>query len=111
MTVLENSSPTNDVLHAVSNEERRIVLRTLARSDDPPLPVETLVGRIARRSDTAPESREAIRIQLVHVHLPVLEDLGLCSYDADDDLVAYTGDEFTESLLEFLAARPETSLG
>lgn len=111
MTVLENSPPTNDVLHAVSNEQRRIMLRTLSRSDDPSLPIESLVGRIALRAETAPESRETIRIQLLHVHLPVLEDLGLCSHDADDGTVAYTGDEFTESLLEFLAARPETSLG
>lgn len=111
MTVLENSSATDDVLHAVSNEQRRIVLRALSRSDDPPLPAETLVARIALRAESAPESREAIRIQLEHVHVPVLENLGLCSYDVDDGTVEYTGDDFTESLLEFLAARPETSIG
>lgn len=110
MTVLENSPATDEVLHAISNEQRRIVLRELSRSDDPPIPVETLVARIALEAENAPASRETIRIQLGHVHLPVLEDRDLCSYDADHDLVEYTGDDFTQSLLEFLAGRPETSV-
>jgi hypothetical protein len=110
MTVLENSPATDEVLHAVSNEHRRIVLRELARSDDPPLPVETLVARVALRAESAPTSRESIRIQLEHVHLPVFEDLGLCRYDSEADFVEYAGDDFTESLLEFLASRAETSV-
>jgi hypothetical protein len=110
MTVLENGPATDEVLHAVSDEQRRILLRELARSDDPPPPLEALVARIELGAEQAPTSREAIRIQLEHVHLPVLEDLGLCRYDAEHDLVEYVGDEFTESLLEFLAARPETSV-
>lgn len=110
MTVLENSPATDEVLHAISNEQRRIALRTLCQSDDPSLPVETLVARVARRAENANASRRAIRIQFEHVHLPVLEDSGICSYDADAGFVEYTGGDFTEALLEFLATRPETSI-
>jgi hypothetical protein len=110
MTVLENSPATDEVLHAISNEQRRLALRVVCQSDEPSLPLETLVARVAKRAATASPSRRAIRIQFEHVHLPVLEDSGICSYDADADLVEYTGGDFTESLLEFLAARPETSI-
>lgn len=102
MTELQNSSHADEVLHALADEQRRIVLRELSRSDEPGIPVEPLVAQIALQAGDVPNSREEIRIQLQHVHLPLLEDAGLCSCDATDDRVTYHPDGFTESLLAFL---------
>lgn len=101
MTALQNYSPTDEVLHALADEQRRIVLREASRSDEPGIPLETLVAQIALRAEDAPASRRELRAQLQHVHLPLLEDVGLCRYDAADDRVTYHPDSLTESLLAF----------
>lgn len=122
MTELEIESPTDEILHAIADRQRRIVLRELAgileSSDhDRPEPadessivasvdaLEEAIDRARARPDADSQSPSEVAIKLRHVHLPVLEDCGLVRYDPDRERVEYRPDEFVESLLTFLERR------
>ena len=107
------TNPTDElsidaILQALADPQRRIVLRELADESASVLPVQALEQAVSRGLEhSSPESpsRTAVEIQLRHVHLPRLDDAGLCAYDPDEQFVEYCGDEFAESLLEFLEDR------
>ena len=72
----------DDVLLALSDGHRRFVLATLAGEESPTS--RTTLVRALRRHQTGspdPDTGDDISIQLHHVHLPKLDDLGLAEYD------------------------------
>lgn len=104
-----DADPSTDaILQALANPQRRIVLRELAEEACLEVSVDALEEVVAHEMDTpAPGSRPTseIAIQLRHVHLPRLDEVGLCEYDAERDCVEYQRDEFVERLLEFIEER------
>ncbi|GAB3679359.1 hypothetical protein GCM10028857_00620 [Salinarchaeum chitinilyticum] len=102
----------DELLQALANSHRRIVLRELATRPAEECPVSVLEETVLDGIDRSPppvRTRSEIAIQLRHVHLPTLDDVGLCDYDADRERVAYVPDEFAESLLERIDQRSRTN--
>lgn len=84
------------VFEALSHRRRRYVLACLAE-DEAPTPLTALAEEVASRENEAPVSEishEEIlerRISLEHRHLPKLADVGLISYDREQNLVREKG--------------------
>lgn len=107
MPVFRSGSPPADrdldvVFDVLSDRRRRIVLDYLRDHEGEWVPTETLADRIAAWEvelyDPATVSTESIEIDLVHGHLPKLEESGLV--DHDGRLVRYRGDDRVERLLD-----------
>ncbi|AGN02226.1 hypothetical protein L593_11405 [Salinarchaeum sp. Harcht-Bsk1] len=108
MNRTDSEASTDALLRAIADSQRRYVLRELADASASEVTVDALAevlldGPTSRSSDR--RSRREIAIQLRHVHLPRLEDVGLCRYHEDRDVVEYCPDEFVESLLDLLERR------
>lgn len=105
---MDHDPPTDEVLLALADPQRRIVLRALVDEFPSEVSVDALEEVVARELEGQPpslRSTSTIAIQLRHVHLPRLDEVGLCTYDADRECVAYRGDEFVETLLEYIEER------
>ncbi|WP_248516612.1 DUF7344 domain-containing protein [Salinarchaeum laminariae] len=100
--------PTDELLQALANPHRRLVLRELVESPCEVIPVSELEAAVFReidRSTSQIRTQSETAILLRHVHLPALADAGLCEYDSDRERVVYDPDEFAESLLAFIEER------
>ncbi|UIO99691.1 hypothetical protein Hbl1158_14375 [Halobaculum sp. CBA1158] len=98
-----HSIAADAVLRLLSDHQRRGVLRRLADADEP-VSVESLTAALVTESTTA----DAVRIRLLHSHLPKLHDAGVIDYDADERTVR-RGPEFepVASLLQALSSHLE----
>lgn len=106
MTALQNERSTDEVLRALADGDRRLVVRELAERDLPSeVPVEILVSIVAKRAATDDRSESDVAIELRHVHLPTLDEAGLLDHDRRQGTVSYEADDFAESLVGFLANR------
>lgn len=100
MSPPHSTRATDDILLAIANRRRRIVLETLSDSDAHEVPFERLVSDITGRLEANRESlREEVAIELRHAHLPKLDELGLIDYDRQRRAVRYQTDDEVESLL------------
>ena len=95
--------PDIDVLFDVlAARRRRIVLDYLRDREGERVSVESLADRIAgwevELYDPASVSTESIEIDLVHGHLPKLEQAGLVDFDGQR--VRYRGDDRVERFLD-----------
>lgn len=80
----------DEYLDALAREPRRqVMLALLDRNEDDRVPVSDLLPRHADDSGST-------AIELYHVHLPKLDDLGLVEWDRDRDLVG-RGPDFETS--------------
>lgn len=72
----------------LANQRRRYALQTLAKCEAT-VQIEELVERTAKREFERPSAEElrALRIALVHNHLPRLEEAGIVTYDATNGIV------------------------
>lgn len=81
-----------DLLRALADERRRTTLRVLVEASTP-IDARTVARRVAvREADdgtrSVPSDRiERVHVSLHHVHLPMLADVGLSSYDPDSGVV------------------------
>lgn len=84
----------SDVLRALADVRRRVVVATLATRDDA-LDRQTLARHVAAReagvvpSAPSEEAIDSVAVMLHHVHLPVLADAGLVALE--DEAVRYEG--------------------
>ena len=90
------------VFDVLSDRRRRIVLDYLRDREGERVSVESLADRIAgwevELYDPASVSTESIEIDLVHGHLPKLEQAGLVDFDGQR--VRYRGDDRVERFLD-----------
>lgn len=81
------SIPSDTVLLAVANEHRRVVLRSMDRTDENTMTISALTDQVAEalRNGGPPddEQRQRVRTALRHTHLPKLEDSGMIAYDTE----------------------------
>lgn len=90
--VLSDPSVEDDVFRALAERKRRVVLYFLLEHDD--APVEEIVDVVTgwchttdRRMATV-EDRNRVQIALSHVHLPLLEDVGIVTVDSEQTHVS-----------------------
>ena len=80
------------VFSTLSDSQRRLVCRYLARADEHVVSVGELSAFVAdARTDRSPathdDQRSRIETRLYHVHLPALDDAGIVDYDAKNGSV------------------------
>lgn len=70
-------------------EERRRTTYDVLRSESEPVALEDMAKTVAHREGrgTDEESVERVAITLHHVHLPMMDDVGVIDYDPDECLV------------------------
>lgn len=78
---------TDDVFNVLSDARRRHVLYYLREHDAASLDelADVIAGwlTVDRVTITTPTRRDRIRINLHHVHLPMLDDIGFLAYDRE----------------------------
>jgi|AntRauTorcE11898_2_1112593.scaffolds.fasta_scaffold04069_3 hypothetical protein len=83
---MEYDAPkVDEVYDALTHPTRREILRYLSDLDAPtPLPLlgEALHERLSEAGDETVDER-ALRVALVHAHLPKLDDAGLVDWDGE----------------------------
>ncbi|WP_247731037.1 hypothetical protein [Halovivax limisalsi] len=88
----------NAVFEALSSEPRRQLIVSLldAEANEPvPLPESAVMSNV-------PPDPETLRLELHHVHLPMLAELGFITWETDP-LVAARGPQFDEVAVVFEA--------
>ena len=94
-------------LDLISDPRRRTLLYRLNAVGSGTIPFDDLVDAVVRRERSipareAPESRDSVRVSLVHAHLPKLADLGIVGYDPSAATVRYHGNPALESFLRYV---------
>lgn len=83
----------DDAIAAVANDRRRVVLAVLESEDGRQTRDELAYDVAAREADGEPsvDVVASVRVQLHHVHLPLLDDAGVAEYDVETGTVSYEG--------------------
>jgi len=88
--------PGDDVLYALADEQRRLVVRYLMNDEEGVTSYRELADYIASHSAVRPERA---RLRLEHTTLPLLAEAKLLQYDAERERIQYRSDEFAETVL------------
>lgn len=89
---------TDSVLSVLAVEARRQVVRYFVESSDRTATVDELTGYVAKRLDD--RSRQHVRLNLHHVHVPKLANAGLVEYNPQALTVRYRRHPVAERLVE-----------
>jgi hypothetical protein len=79
---------TDRTYRALSNADRRLLLAALSEQDQPQPTLAELVEVVTE--DPTPTERDQSLLELHHVHLPMLDEAGILTYDADQQRVVQT---------------------
>lgn len=94
------------LLELVSSPGRRSLLYNLKDRPTEEIPLDQLVEEVHKFDRSLPvrgtPSRERVRVRLVHVHLPMLQEAGIIRYDADLEEIHYTRNQGIESFLRYV---------
>lgn len=71
----------------LADERRQVVVESLPERGTE-LPLEELAASVLELEGDGTATRDEVAVSLHHVHLPVLDDLGVLDYDADSHRVA-----------------------
>lgn len=105
---MDTDPSTDAILQALADPQRRVVLREIAEESCTEVSVDALEEVVAHELERPPpemRSTTTIAIQLRHVHLPTLDEVGLCEYDPERECVEYCQNEFAETILECIEER------
>lgn len=91
--------PPENAFAILSDEHRRIVLTHLL-TEDGPVSVDELVERIVSEfhlveGNRLNDIRQLIAVRLYHVHLPLMDSIGIVEYDSERDHVETTDKVWT----------------
>ncbi len=101
------TAPTETLLRAVADPDRRAILRHLHATDSCEVDVENLAEMLESRGQPTDSESVHASIELHHTHLPTLADADVIEFDRTHSSVTYRGDDRVEALLEFVAERLE----
>lgn len=94
------------ILDLLSPPRRRTLLYNLKNQPTPEIPIDRLVEEIHDIERGIPirdsSPREETKIELLHKHLPMLQEAGIVRYDADSETVHYTANQGLESFLRYV---------
>ena len=85
-----------ETLNILSNGSRREITYNLLESESEELHIRDLEKFLVEETDI--ESNR-VYLELVHMHLPKMEEHGIINYDRDRGIVAYDADETVEDLI------------
>lgn len=93
-------------LKLISDRQRRRIIHQLRDETTGKVTVEKLVDQL-HNSESAPLTtegmdRDQLSIQLIHNHLPRLDEHGIIQYDQENNVVRYQSDEQIETVLDAL---------
>lgn len=93
-------------LKLLSDRQRRRIICRLRAETAGQTTVEDLVDHLhgdePASVTTSRPDRDQLSIQLVHTHLPKLDEHGLVHYDRENNAVRYQSDEQVETILDAL---------
>ncbi|EFW90953.1 hypothetical protein ZOD2009_17443 [Haladaptatus paucihalophilus DX253] len=92
----DSSLPPGTVERILSDAQRRALCQYLVES--PLTTMDELIDLLVQHDDF--RGRETALIRLHHIHLPMLEDCGILTYEARSETVRYWGHEELERRLE-----------
>ncbi|WP_251343229.1 DUF7504 family protein [Haloplanus halophilus] len=97
----------DQTLDLISVPRRRTLLYHLKDRGSGTMSLEELVDAVVTRERSipvreTPESSGAVRVSLVHSHLPKLADLGILDFDPEASTVQYHGNPALESFLRYV---------
>ena len=84
--------PLDSAFTVLSDEHRRELCRYVSTTDRSVFSMSELVDQLA--VDTSEEHRDRLRLELVHVHLPMMDREGLLEYDRRQGTVRFDDDSF-----------------
>jgi len=94
------------LLELVSSPRRRTLLYNLKSQPIEKISLDQLVEEVHKTDRALPirdaPSREKVRIEFVHVHIPMLQEAGIIQYDADSEMVHYTENQGLEAFLRYI---------
>lgn len=106
MYCIMDSTPLDTYLELVSDRQRRKIIQQLRDGTTGKTTVEELVDHLhdgdsatlgAERTD-----RDQLSIQLMHNHLPKLDEHGIVHYDQENEVVQYQPNGQIETVLDSL---------
>ena len=87
-----NTELTESERHRLLADERRQVVLDVLPEETSELALEELATAVLEQGPTdpgdEPTSRKEVAVSLHHVHLPILADVGVLDYDAENHRVA-----------------------
>jgi hypothetical protein len=90
------ASVADGVLRALSDRQRRLVVRYLVNDADGVASYEEVADYVAAHHQARPS---AAMTALRHTILPMLEEVDVLRYDPETERIRYRGDEFVEDVL------------
>jgi len=86
---MTTDSPTQDALHGfeIFRHETRIQIVEVLVSEDVPVNCTTLAAALPDEPSISTQSASSAEQSLHHLHLPVLEDTGIITYDAETERI------------------------
>ena len=107
----ENHTVSTEVaLRVVADPCRRSILTQLIDGEETVVTVDGLIDRINPENpptETTPPPADSLLIDVLHSHLPTLEEANLIEYDPHSKTIRYTSDERVESVLRFVTEELE----
>lgn len=96
------------VVSALLNEQARRVVEFFQTSGEQVVSRDALVDHLHNMTETA-DDRDQIAIELTHVTLPELDDVGLVEYEGRSHTVRYRETPLPEWVSTFLTLREEAT--
>ena len=93
----------NDLLRILADPRRREIVSALETYEDNWTDVDTLHGSLLTTSGKTNSSNWETEIR--HVHLPMLEDVGLIDYDGYSETIRYYRCDLVSDLLDAIQVR------
>lgn len=95
------SSVLDLAYRSVADQHRRYILRYLRDTADEVVQLDELVDHVVQEeTNSRTPDRESVRIDLYHVHLPLLADAGVIDFDSRTEEVRYRSHSSVETLLD-----------
>ena len=99
MTALSRELLTDSAFEVLADRHRRRVIRRL-RAAGGTATLDQLIESVVDEVDAAASQRpELVRVQLHHVHIPKLRDVGLVEWESGGQTVRYRPHDLIEELL------------
>lgn len=87
----------NRAMSVLKNKQRREVLAAIMEANRRTMTIDDLADTMVKRG-TQDMSREKMKIHLIHIHLPILAEVGLIEFAPRSGLLRYHGDAEVERL-------------
>ena len=99
MSSFQTGALIDATFRALAVAERRILLEYLIEEHPAGVPVGSAIEHVASATS---EEHKQVAMQMFHHHIPVLEEPNLVSYEYEDELLVFTGDELVVDVLDLL---------